>query len=96
MLTRTGLADCSPSCLEVAVLGNPRRSLKEASPSPQLGRLGRFCDSKVIQTVAQAKWDKAKLQIKELLDSYAKNEDPDISYKQLEVIHGFLCHLSMT
>jgi hypothetical protein len=30
------------------------------------------------------------------MDLYIDDEQPTMSYKQLEVIRGFLCHLSMT
>ena len=53
-------------------------------------------DNHIIQTVAQSKWDKAKVLIKELFDLYLDHDNPTMSYKRLEIIRGFLCHLSMT
>ena len=66
------------------------------NPGAWAGSVFSTLDGKIIQTVEQAKWDKAKMLLQELLDVYSKNDDPEISYKRLEVIRGFLCHLAMT
>jgi hypothetical protein len=52
-----------------------KRRLLVCNPGAWAGSVFSTSDGKVIQTVAQEKWDKAKLQIKELLDLYSKNED---------------------
>jgi hypothetical protein len=66
------------------------------NPGAWAGSIFSTSDNQIKQTVAQAKWDKAKMQVKELADCYISNENPDMEYKHLEVIRGFLCHLSMT
>jgi hypothetical protein len=60
------------------------------NPGAWAGLVFSTSDDKVIQTVAQSKWNKAKMQIQELLDLYAENEYPKISYKQLEIIRGLI------
>jgi hypothetical protein len=48
------------------------------------------------QTIAQMKWDRAKADVKWVLQQYELEEDPSFLYKRLEQIRGFLCHISMT
>ena len=50
----------------------------------------------ITKTVSQAKWDKAKAQIKSLLDVLLTNPQNLFCYKTLERIRGFLCHMAMT
>jgi hypothetical protein len=52
----------------------------------------------VIQTVTQKKWDHAKSQIQEILAHYNGNPEamPDVNYKCMEEVRGFLGHLAMT
>jgi hypothetical protein len=52
---------------------------------------------KISQSVVQSKWDRARAEIKELIDHHhASSTDPLFRYKRLEEIRGFLCHLAMT
>ena len=51
----------------------------------------------MIQTVTQAKWDKAKAQIAEVIKEYKEGKgDLMLDYKRLEAIRGLLGHLVMT
>jgi hypothetical protein len=52
--------------------------------------------AEIIQTVSLQKWERAKDQIKELLDFYISSDEPTFRYKRLEEVRGFLCHLAMT
>jgi hypothetical protein len=48
------------------------------------------------QTVSQMKWERAKADVRWVLDQYSNCDDPLFLYKRLEQIRGFLCHMSMT
>jgi hypothetical protein len=65
-------------------------------PGAWAGAIFSTTDGLITQTVSQEKWTKGKDQIKELIDEFEKSTDPLFSYKRLEQIRGFLCHLSMT
>jgi hypothetical protein len=53
-------------------------------------------DNKITQTVSQEKCDKGRAQVEELSNQLSRSPDSKFSYKRLEQIRGFLCHLSMT
>jgi hypothetical protein len=53
-------------------------------------------NNKITQTVSQEKWDKGRAQLEELSAQLSLSPDSKFSYKRLEQIRGFLCHLSMT
>ena len=65
-------------------------------PGAWAGAIFSTTDGLITQTVSQEKWNKGKEQLKELLDELANGTDALFSYKRLEQIRGFLCHLSMT
>jgi hypothetical protein len=77
---------------------------RKSRPPTQLPRawVGSVLDTtqdRVIQTVTQKKWDRgAKAQIQEILAHYKDNlgATPDINYKRMEEVRGFLGHLAMT
>jgi hypothetical protein len=50
----------------------------------------------VTKPVSQAKWDKAKKQVSDLVKEANRNPNYEYSYNWLEKVKGFLCHLSMT
>jgi hypothetical protein len=66
------------------------------TPGAWAGAVFKTTDTEVLQSVSQAKWDKAKAQIEELFCFFKTCRDPDLSYKRLEQIRGFLCHVAMT
>jgi hypothetical protein len=49
-------------------------------------------DSEVRQTVSQAKWDKARPHISELLSTLAESLDGLLDYKRLDMFPGAYCH----
>jgi hypothetical protein len=53
-------------------------------------------NNKITQTVSREKWDKGRAQLEELSAQLSLSPDSKFSYKRLEQIRGFLCHLSMT
>jgi hypothetical protein len=67
-------------------------------PGAWAGSVFDTTQDRVIQTVTQKKWDRAKSQIQEILAHYHGKPDatPDVSYKRLEEVRGFLGHLAMT
>jgi hypothetical protein len=50
----------------------------------------------IAQTVLQEKWNKGKAQIQDLTDLLESCPDANFTFKQLEQVQGFLCHLNMT
>jgi hypothetical protein len=68
-------------------------------PGAWAGSVFDTTQDRVIQTVTQKKWDRAKAQIQEILAHYMDNPDespPDVDYKRMEELRGFLGHLAMT
>jgi hypothetical protein len=55
-------------------------------------------EGEIIITVAQDKWDKGKILVKGLWDRLKEADwkETSLSYKELEQIRGYLCHLSHT
>jgi hypothetical protein len=53
-------------------------------------------DNKITQTVSQEKRDEGRAHVEELSEQLSGPPDSKFSYKRLEQIRGFLCHLSMT
>ena len=62
------------------------------------GTIFKTDDVSILQTISQEKWDKTKVLINELLSQYGEesNNSPEFSFKRLEQIRGYLCHISMT
>jgi hypothetical protein len=73
-----------------------KRRPPSQSPGAWAGAVFSTEDSKVTQSVTQEKWTKAQLMIQEMLSLAGGNEDHEFSYKRLEQIRGFLCHIAMT
>ena len=73
-----------------------KRRPPSLSPGAWAGGVFSTKDQKVTKSVMQEKWDKGKRLIDELISE--SNLDPmhNFSYKRLEQVRGFLCHLSMT
>jgi hypothetical protein len=59
------------------------------------GALFSTTDGKISQSVTAEKWQKGQDSVKSLVDAI-KSQDGMLSYKAIERVHGFLCHLSMT
>ena len=58
---------------------------------------GIYCtnNGKITKTVTKEKWTKGRKLLVELKQEHLKNPEVLFSYKRLERIRGFLCHLSM-
>jgi hypothetical protein len=67
-------------------------------PGAWAGSVFDTTEDRVIQTVTQKKWDRAKAQIQEILAHYKEdpNSAPLVNYKRMEEVRGFLGHLAMT
>ena len=63
---------------------------------PWAGAIYTATDTLIQKTVSQEKWDKGKSYIDQLNAILNHDKDSLISYKLLEKIRGFLCHLAMT
>jgi hypothetical protein len=81
--------------LGIQVAPRKRRPLSQ-SPGAWAGAVFSTKDSRVTKLVTQEKWTKAKLMVKELLEEANGSKRHKFSYKQLEQIRGFLCHMAMT
>jgi hypothetical protein len=67
------------------------------TPGAWAGSVFTTTDNEVLQSVSQEKWDKAQSQKIEVKDFFSLRPGEIMSYKKhLEIIHGFLCHISMT
>jgi hypothetical protein len=66
------------------------------NPGAWVGSVFITTNFEVRQTVSQAKWDKARLHISELLSRLAKSLGGLLNYNRLEEIRGFLGHIAMT
>jgi hypothetical protein len=73
-----------------------KRRPPSQSPGAWAGAVFSTKDSQVTQSVTQEKWTKAKLMIQEMISAAGGNESHEFSYKRLEQIRGFLCHMAMT
>jgi hypothetical protein len=73
-----------------------KRRPPSQSPGAWAGAVFSTAKGKVTKSVTQEKWDKAKRMIEELTEEAGGNVDHKFSYKRLEQIRGFLCHLAMT
>jgi hypothetical protein len=67
-------------------------------PGAWAGSVFNTTNDTVTQTITKKKWDRAKCQIQEILAHYKGNPDatPDVNYKRMEEVRGFLGHLAMT
>ena len=59
---------------------------------PWAGGIYRTDQGKITKTVSQLKWKKGKAQLEEI---WRFKEQNTLTYKRLEQVQGFLCHLSM-
>jgi hypothetical protein len=73
-----------------------KRRPPSQSPGAWAGAVFSTKDGKVTKSVTQEKWDKAKSNVRELIDESHGNPDHEFVYKRLEQIRGFLCHMCMT
>jgi polyhydroxyalkanoate synthesis regulator phasin len=73
-----------------------KRRPPSQTPGAWAGSVFSTKAGKVTKSVTQEKWTKAQLMIKELLDEADGDENYEFSYKPLEQIRGFLCHMAMT
>jgi hypothetical protein len=73
-----------------------KRRPPSQSPGAWAGAVFSTKDRKVTKSVTQEKWTKAQKMIEELLTEAGGNKDHEFSYKRLEQIRGFLCHMAMT
>ena len=73
-----------------------KRRPSSQTPGAWAGALFKSKGDRIIKTVSAEKWKKAQTQIDELLQECDGNQDHLFSYKRLEQIRGFLCHLGMT
>jgi hypothetical protein len=63
-------------------------------PGAWVGSVFHTTQDRVIQTVTHKKWNKAKGQIQEVLAYYKQNPNatPNVNYKHMEEVRGFLGH----
>ena len=47
------------------------------------------------KSVTQDKWDKAKALLKQIDENLQVHKKSELSFKELEKVRGFLCHLAM-
>ena len=75
-----------------------KRRPSSQKPGAWAGAVFQIDPDKIIKTVTQEKWDKARRIIAELLAECVLAEDnrPTLHYKELESKVGFLMHLGMT
>ena len=52
-------------------------------------------DLKITKTVTQSKWQKGRDYIIAINNELSKDMDIIFNYKRLEIVRGFMCHLSM-
>ena len=62
---------------------------------PWTGTMFSTKDGVITKSVTSKKWLKAKKLITELCDEMENNPETQFSYKRLEQVRGFLCHLAM-
>jgi hypothetical protein len=90
----------SPGGFKAAVpwdSGHPRkRRPPSQSPGAWAGSVFSTKAGKVTTSVTQERWSKAQKMIKELLNEADGDERHAFSYKRLEQIRAFLCHMAMT
>ena len=63
---------------------------------PWAGGVYLTSESKIQKTVVEEKWNKGRNYILGLHDTLLKDENASLSYKHLERVRGYLCHLAMT
>ena len=63
---------------------------------PWAGSVFLTSESTIQKTVTNEKWDKARSYIAQLNTTLKNDPNADLSYKSLEKIRGFFCHLAMT
>ena len=68
---------------------------RRVDEEPWAGGMFSTSDNRVTKTVTEAKWLKAKTLIQGLVDDLKQEPEAMLSYKRLERIRGFLCHLAM-
>ena len=68
---------------------------RRVDEGPWAGGMFSTSDNRVTKTVTKAKWLKAKTLIQGLVDDLKQEPEAMLSYKRLERIRGFLCHLAM-
>jgi hypothetical protein len=74
-----------------------KRRPPSQTPGAWAGAVFSTQELRVEKSVSQAKWDKAKGLVSELLIQAVGNEaEHEFCYKRLEQVRGFLCHLTMT
>jgi hypothetical protein len=73
-----------------------KRRPPSQSPGAWVGVVFSTKGGKVTKSVTPEKWEKAKGMIKELTEEADRHPDQAFSYKRLEQIRGFLCHMAMT
>jgi hypothetical protein len=56
------------------------------TPGAWAGAMFMITDTEVLQSVVQAKWDKAKAQIEELAGLFKESPEPDLNFKHMEQI----------
>ena len=62
---------------------------------PWAGGIYGTADKSIIKTVTKEKWRKARTLILDLQREIDENPQGPLSYKKLERIRGFLCHMAM-
>ena len=67
---------------------------RRLADGPWEGGVYKTDHGKITKTVTAVKWDKGKALLQEML-TYKMDSLSDISYKRLEQVRDFLCHLSM-
>ena len=73
-----------------------KRRPSSLTPGAWAGAILATEGGKVSKSVTKEKWSKAKLMIQELLDEITSDPLALLSFKRLEQVRGFLCHLAMT
>lgn len=72
----------------------PRK--RRVDKGPWAGTVFNTEGGAITMTVTQTKWDKAKSMILELKNEINNDKTKLLSYKRLEQIRGFFCHLALT
>ena len=68
---------------------------RRITTGPWAGRIYCTDNGKITKTVTKEKWSKGRKLLLEIKQERLKNPEVLFSYKRLERICGFLCHLSM-
>ena len=68
---------------------------RRVDEGPWAGGLYSTAKNRITKSVPQEKWDKAKKLIAKLKKEIGGNTNKKLSYKELERIRGFLCHMAM-